>query len=142
MTRRTESHAFNRLLAAYNDGKVGLVTSDVTLDEIKKYAGVGRTLSERTFHLLEKVPVVAWDKLLGIHSYNDDYTSLNSPLIQRDPLFGSLCALGLELVDAQHVFVAANQDSTRSSRATAASWRARKTFDGSATLRHRSRQTS
>ena len=105
-----ESDALDRLLAAFNEGKVVLVTSEVSLREIKQYAGRGRILAERTFRLLEKVPVVAWDKLYGIQSYGDAYTWINSPLIQNDALYAPLLALGLEAVDAQHIFVAAKQN--------------------------------
>ena len=86
------------------------MTSELTLREIERYRGVGRKLTERTFRLLEKVPVVAWDKLLGMHSYGDALTWINSPMIQRDELYTALLGFGLEVVDAQHVFVAAKQD--------------------------------
>ena len=81
----TESDALDRLLVAKEQGKVDLVTSDLSLEEIKKYVGPGRKMTERTFRMLEKVAVVPWDKLLGIHSYNDAYTSINSPMIENDP---------------------------------------------------------
>jgi hypothetical protein len=106
----TESDALDRLLIAKEQGKVDIVTSDLSLGEIKRYGGLGRKLTERTFYLLEKVPMVAWDKLVGMHSYGDALTWISSPLIQSDELYGSLLRLGLEVVDAQHVFVAAKQD--------------------------------
>jgi len=105
-----ESDALDRLLVAKEEGKVDLVTSDLSLTEIKRYVGPGRKLTERTFYLLEKVPVVAWDRLLGMHSYGDAYTWICSPLIQSDALYTSLLGVGLEPPDAQHVFVAAKQD--------------------------------
>lgn len=105
-----ESDALDRLLAAYERGKVDLVTSDVTLDEIKKHEGPNRVRTEQTFRRLKNVPVVAWDKLLGMHSYGDAHTWISSPLVQREDLYTSLLSLGLEVVDAQHVFVAAKQD--------------------------------
>jgi hypothetical protein len=104
-----ESDALDRLLAAYDRGKIDLVTSEVTLEEIKLYAGPGRKLVERTFLLLEKVPVVRWDELLGIHSHGDSRTWFNSPLIQNDPLYDALLKLCLEVLDARHVFVSAKQ---------------------------------
>jgi predicted nucleic acid-binding protein len=106
----TESDALDRILAAYEEGKVDLVTSDLTLVEIQQYAGPWRKPTERMFRLLEKVPVIPWHRLLGIHSYNDAYTSINSPMIENDALYDLLLALGVEPVDAQHVFVAAKQD--------------------------------
>jgi hypothetical protein len=47
------------------------------------------------FRLLEKVPVIPWHRLLGIHSYNDAYTSINSPMIENDALYDLLLALGV-----------------------------------------------
>jgi hypothetical protein len=105
----TESEALDRLLAVFDAGNVELVTSDITLGEIKKYAGPGRPPAERTYRLLKKVPVVPWDRLVGINSYGDGYTWINTPMIQTETLYASLRALGIKEVDAQHVFVAANQ---------------------------------
>ena len=105
----SESEAIDRLLEERRAGLIGLVTSELTLDEIKKYNGRERTIVERVFRLLESVPVAAWDKLLGIQCYNDQYTSINSPMIERDSLYGSLLTLGLVPLDAQHVFVASKQ---------------------------------
>jgi hypothetical protein len=105
-----ESDALDRLLAAKDAGRVNLVTSELTLAEIKRYAGPARKVVERTFRLLEKVPVVRWDELLGMHSYGDARTWITSPLIQNDPLYDSLLKLGLQQVDAQHVFVAAKHN--------------------------------
>jgi len=107
-----ESDALDRLLRAYDEAKVDLVTSEVTLEEIKPYAGPGRKLVERTFLLLEKVPVAQWDELLGMHSYGDSRTWITSPLIQNDPLYDALLKLGLKTVDAQHLFVSAKHGCT------------------------------
>ena len=104
-----ESNALDRLLAARDDGKVELVTSELTLDEIKRYSGPARKQVERTFRLLEKVPIVRWDELMGIHSHGDSRTWINSPLIQNHPLYDSLLRLGVKTIDAQHVFVSAKQ---------------------------------
>jgi hypothetical protein len=104
-----ESDALDRLLAAQDAGKVELVTSELTLNEIKRYSGPARKQVERTFRLLEKVPIVRWDELLGMHSYGDSRTWITSPLIQNDPLYDSLLRLGVKVIDAQHVFVSAKQ---------------------------------
>jgi hypothetical protein len=100
-----EAAALDRLLIAREQGNVELVTSGVTLGEIKRYEGP-RTV-EWIFRLLEKVPIVPWDKLLGFHNYGDRYTWISSPTIESDPLYVALLALGLDPNDAQHVFVAA-----------------------------------
>ena len=105
----SESDALDALMAAYDAGKVDLVTSELTLEEIKKYSSPRRKPVERTFRLLEKVPVVGWDELLGIHSYGDQYTWISSPMIQNDSLYD---ALFLHTTDARHVFVAAKQSCT------------------------------
>jgi hypothetical protein len=104
-----ESSALDRLLSAYEEGKVKLVTSEITLEEIKAYRGPGRPPVERTFRLLEKVPIVRWDELMGVNSYGDKYTWINTPMIQNDPVYDELLSLGLGVVDAKHVFVGAKQ---------------------------------
>ena len=49
--------------------------------------GQARKVVERTFRLLEKVPVVRWDELMGIRVYEDRYTLINSPMIHNDPMY-------------------------------------------------------
>jgi predicted nucleic acid-binding protein len=105
----TETDALDRLLAAYDEGKVDLVTSDLSLGEIKQYAGSGRKLTERTFRLLKKVPMVPWDELLGVRTHGGRYTWISGPIIRSDELYASFLTLGLEVVDARHLFVAAKQ---------------------------------
>jgi predicted nucleic acid-binding protein len=107
-----ESNALDQLLAAYDAGKVALVTSEVTHEEIKRYSGPMRPPVERTFRLLKKVPMVRWDELIGIQSIGDRYTMINNPMIQNDPIYDKLLALGVETVDAQHLFVAAKNGCT------------------------------
>jgi hypothetical protein len=64
-----ESNAIDLLLQAYGNGKVALVTSEVTLREIEACQNkVTRRIVERTYQLLAKVPIVR-DELLGMHSY-------------------------------------------------------------------------
>jgi hypothetical protein len=60
--------------------EVDLVTSELTLTEIKAYQGSSRPAIERTFRLLEKVPIVRWDELLGTHSYGDERTWIDVPM--------------------------------------------------------------
>jgi predicted nucleic acid-binding protein len=106
-----QSFALDRLLDAYDQGKIALVTSELTLQEIQSYNGTGRPQVERIYRLLQKVPIVRWDELLGIHSFGDQYSWINSPMIQNDPLYDSLLRLNLDPkpTDARHVFVAAQQ---------------------------------
>jgi predicted nucleic acid-binding protein len=104
-----ESRALDRLLTAAEKGKVHLVTSELTLQEIKRYQGSMRPPVERIFRLLPKVPIVRWDELVGMHSYGDARTWIASPLIQNHPEYDALLKHRLEVLDAQHVYVAGKQ---------------------------------
>jgi hypothetical protein len=106
---KSQSYALTRLLEAYEQHKVEVVTSEITLEEIKRCPECFRPPLERTFRLLEKVPVVRWDELMGMNCYGDKYTWINTPMIQNDPLYDALLSQGLEAVDARHVFVATKQ---------------------------------
>jgi hypothetical protein len=104
-----ESSALDRLLKVMEKGKVDLVTSELTLQEIQRYQGPERAPWERTFRLLEKVKVVRWDELVGMHSYGDARTWITTPLIENYPEYGGLLKLELEDTDAQHVYIAGKQ---------------------------------
>src|SRR5262245_13434559 len=104
-----ESDAITRLLKAYDEGKVELVTSEITLREIQQYQGRARPAVERVFRLLQKVPIARWDELVGMNVQTDRYTCINSPIIQNDPMYDALQAEGVKSVDAQHIFVATKQ---------------------------------
>jgi predicted nucleic acid-binding protein len=102
-----QSAALDLLVQAWRDRKVDLVTSEVTLREIKAYQNeLKRRLVEQTYQSLTKVPIIRWDELAGMHSYGDARTWISTPIIQNDPYYAALLALGLEVVDAQHVFLA------------------------------------
>lgn len=102
----SQSEALSRLLEANDQGKVQLVTSEITLDEIKQVPLKYRPPLERTFRLLEKVPIVRWEELLFI---TNDGSGNNWPVIRNEPLYDSLLSLGLEISDAKHLFVAIKQ---------------------------------
>jgi predicted nucleic acid-binding protein len=105
-----ESAALDRLLQAWRKRGVDLVTSELTLAEIRRYQDTRmRAPIERIFRLLEKVEIVRWDKLVGMHSYGDARTWITTPQIENDPDYSALLSLGLKTVDAQHVFVAAKR---------------------------------
>jgi hypothetical protein len=78
-----QSGALDRLLVAYDERKVALVTSEVTHAEIKNYQGAMRPQLERTFRLLHKVPIMRWDDLMGINSQVDRNTMINTPMIRN-----------------------------------------------------------
>jgi predicted nucleic acid-binding protein len=106
----TESQALNRLLQAWDDKKVDLVTSEVTLWEISAHQDeLKRRLVERTCRRLAKAQIIRWYELAGMYSYGDRHTWISTPIIQNDPAYEALLAFGLEVVDAQQVFVAVKQ---------------------------------
>lgn len=108
----SQSQALSALLEAFDARKVELVTSEITLEEIKKCPLEHRAPLERTFRLLEKIPVTPGQVLVGINSYGDGRSWINSPVIRNDPLFDSLLGLGLEVIDARHIFAAAKEGCT------------------------------
>jgi hypothetical protein len=95
-----ESAALDRVLAAYGDGEVDLVTSTVTLKEIERYQGPQRPAIKQIFRLLKEVPRAC------------------IPMNRNDPLYDDLLKRGLEDIDAWHVFVAAKNGRTPFLRAT------------------------
>jgi hypothetical protein len=102
-----EISALDRLLKAMDQGRVELVTSELTLQEIKHYQGPKRPPVEEVYQRLAGVPVVRWDELVGISSHGDALTWINSPVILTATDYGALLALGVKTVDARHIFVAA-----------------------------------
>ena len=96
-----------RLLQAWDDKKVDLVTSEATLWEINDK--LKRQLVERSYRLLARAQIIRWYELAGMHSYGDRHGWISTPIIQNDPVYVALLALGLEIVDAQHVFAAVKQ---------------------------------
>ena len=82
----------------------------MTLWEINAYQDeLKRRLVERTYRRLAKAQIIRWYELAGMHSYGDRHGWISTPTIQNDPVYAALLALGLEVVDAQHVFVAVKQ---------------------------------
>ena len=80
-----EADALRRLLRAKDDGKVRLVTSELTRTEIKAYQGSMREGLEETFQRFEKVEVVPSDQLIGMQSYGDSRTWITMPMIEKHP---------------------------------------------------------
>src|SRR5262249_11979567 len=105
-----ESDALDRLVTAWEEGKVDLGTSELTLVEIKRHQDACmRAAIEEIFRRLEKVEIVRWDELVSMRSYGDTRTWINTGLIENYPEYGELLKLKLEQTDAQHVFVAGKQ---------------------------------
>ena len=95
---------------AWEEGKVDLGTSELTLVEIKRHQDACmRAAIEEIFRRLEKVEIVRWDELVSMRSYGDTRTWINTGLIENYPEYGELLKLKLEQTDAQHVYVAGKQ---------------------------------
>jgi predicted nucleic acid-binding protein len=105
-----EADALRRLLQAKDEGKVRLVTSALTLEEIRRYQGAMRPELEETFQLFEKVEVIPSDQLIGMQSYGDSRTWITMPMIEKHADYKALRELGVKPVDAEHVFVASRHD--------------------------------
>ena len=105
----SQSVAISRLLEAREDGKVQLVTSELTLEEIKKVPTQYRPPLERTFRLLEKVPIVRWEEFLFLRPISSVKPSIIGPVSRNELLYDEILKLGIEVIDARHLFVAAKQ---------------------------------
>lgn len=101
-----ESAAVENLLRASEQGRVELLTSRVTEEEIARYSGAGQRVLDRVYRLIRKVAYVETSTLLGFNSYGDRYTWISSPLMEDDPTWARLKAIGLDHKDAHHVMVA------------------------------------
>jgi hypothetical protein len=99
----SQSDALDRLLAAYEKGNLQLVTSELTLGELQKVPKQYRAPLDHVYRRLAKVPIVRWEDVIFIT--NDGMN--NWPSFDRDPLYKDLNALGLGMIDGQHVYVAA-----------------------------------
>src|SRR5262249_43149183 len=83
------------LLQAWDDKKVDLVTSEVTLWEFSAHQDeLKRRLVERTYRRLAKAQIIRWYELAGMHSYGDRHTWISTPIIQNDPVYAALLWLG------------------------------------------------
>jgi hypothetical protein len=58
---------------------------------------------EVVYYLLQKVEYVEAQKLLEIHSYGDQRTWINAPMIEDNPEWVKICGLGISGDDAEHV---------------------------------------
>ncbi len=101
-----EAEAISALLRAFDEGKVELVTSDVTRQEIEKHEFDEREVVKRIYYLLKKVPFIESQGLGGFNVYGDEYTWINSPRIDDDPIWSKLMTIGLKNIDAHHVMLA------------------------------------
>jgi predicted nucleic acid-binding protein len=105
----SESEALSRLLEAEDDGRVQLVASNLTLEEINRVPPEYLPRLERQFYLLEKVAVVRWDELVFARPVASTKPGLVGPLSVNEPMYDRLLNAGLDVNDARHLFVAAKQ---------------------------------
>ena len=101
-----ESSSILKLLKLHDAGHVELWTSEVAGREIEKYKSDQKRFVEPVYLLLKKVQYVEKQKLLGMNVYIDQYTCINSPLIEDDPIWSRLRRIGLDETDAHHLMLA------------------------------------
>ena len=102
-----ESSALEKILEFHKIGRVQLVTSDLTRQEIQKLNNPDYERKHKAiYNLLENVPLVEAQRLYGFNTYGDRYTWISSPLIEEDPTWLQLRSTGLDGTDAHHVMLA------------------------------------
>src|SRR5438105_10117745 len=74
-----EQAALEAVDRAAEAGQCQIYTSQVTAEEIARYNGEPKPAIEQVYHATPKVPYTERQKLLGIHSYGDRYTWINTP---------------------------------------------------------------
>src|SRR5262245_34565954 len=102
-----ETEPILRVLRAAKAGRVRLMTSRVTDEEIARYAGDAKPTVEAIYLLMQDALYVERQKLLGMQVTIERYTCLNAPQVEDDPLWIELRGLGLKDLDAHHLMVAA-----------------------------------
>jgi hypothetical protein len=102
----SESEALTHLLRLHSEGKVRVVTSEVTRKETAVWKGANRPPAERVFYLLDKVEFIEDQILLGFHNHWDQTGGCSYPLIEEDSCSTELRQIGLDRADAHHVMLA------------------------------------
>ncbi len=100
-----ETTALRELLKHHEAGTVHLVTSEVTRKELDEYEGEQLNV-DAIYALLDKVPYITVQELKGINTYFNQWTCINSPMIEDEPVFKTIRQLGFEYKDAHHSMVA------------------------------------
>ena len=101
-----EPEALTELLKLHSEGKISVVTSEVTRQEMETWRGENRPPAERVFYLLAKVEFIADQTLLGFHNQWDRMGGCSVPLVEDDPDSRQLRGIGLDRTDAHHVMLA------------------------------------
>lgn len=103
----SESAAIDKILEAYDQGRLDLVTSQVTNDEIDQCPEDWKKKHSRTYCLLEKVQFVEAQDLKGYNSQADPFGGFtSSPRMDDHPTWARLLQIGLDEMDAHHVMLA------------------------------------
>ncbi len=106
-----ESAALQDVLRMYQDRTVELATSELTLQEIGKYRGLGLATMETIYTHLERVPFVERYAIRGFHSQSDQLGGFVSyPLLEDDADWQQLRGIGLDETDAHHVMLAVRNE--------------------------------
>jgi len=103
--------ALINILELFNQGKLELVTSDLSKKEIDKLNSVPNIDRDKwnldvVVSLLKKVPFVQDHKLIGFNSYWDRLGGFSNPIMEDDHISATLRGIGLDRTDAHHLMVA------------------------------------
>lgn len=101
-----EQAGLEAVYRAVEAGECDLSTSEVTAEEIAPYRGDKKAAIENVYKATPKVPYTERQRLLGINAFGDRYTWINSPMIEDNPEWLRVRALGLADKDAHHVMLA------------------------------------
>ena len=98
--------ALTALFELSDTGVISLVTSEVTRREIDNYKSQNRPKIVALYESLVKVPIVETSMLRGFSSHWDEHGGCCNPILDDEPIWLRLHALGLDDSDAHHVMVA------------------------------------
>jgi predicted nucleic acid-binding protein len=101
-----EPEALTELVRMHSEGKVRVVTSELTRKEMAAWKGKNRPPAERVFYLLEKVEFLPDHAVVGFHNQWDRTGGCSYPLAGDEPVVRSLLAIGLDRTDAHHLMLA------------------------------------
>jgi predicted nucleic acid-binding protein len=106
-----ESDAILQLSNLHKADKLDLVTSSLTLEEIRKLDNVQNAAQDRwilqiVYNLLKDVPHVEDLTLVGFHNDWHRYGGVSNPLFEEHPISKNLREIGLDRMDAYHLMQA------------------------------------
>ncbi|AXK38514.1 hypothetical protein [Crenobacter cavernae] len=104
--QKGESAALVKILEAYDQHRLELVTSQVTKEEIDKCPEEWKKKHNQTYDRLNKVKYVEAHELKGYNIQDNQFGFLASPRMDDHPTFTRLQQIGLDENDAKHVMQA------------------------------------